>query len=878
MKTRAEALVLPVDAILPDVVQSLSVCPRALLQAPPGAGKTTRVPLALLDASWLGGKRVLMLEPRRLAARAAARRMAATLGEDVGQTVGYRVRFDSRVSAATRIEVVTEGILTRMLQDDPELAGVGCVLFDEFHERSLQADVGLALALDCQDGLRPDLRIMLMSATLDDAPASRLLGDCPVIRSEGRMFAVDVVYDAPRRGHELRLEDRVAQAVRRALHEQEGSVLVFLPGVGEICRVEERLAAAAAPDVDVRPLYGDLSPQAQDDAIAPPQPGRRKVVLATAIAETSLTIEGVRVVVDAGLARVVRFDPRSGMSRLVTERVSLAGAEQRRGRAGRLCPGVCYRLWTEAEHGALRPFARPEILEADLAPLVLELAVWGVADCASLRWLDAPPEAHLVQARALLAQLGALDAKGRLTAHGRDVAGLPLHPRLAHMVIAAHKRGHGRLACVVAALLTERDGPRQTLCDMRLRVAAHVHGARGGGARVPERLSKHVADAARQVERMLAQVSGCAAGTHDTVDAQSIKRGVGASAFTIDVEATGEVLALAYPDRIAQARGQGGFRLANGRGAFLPPEDPLAAEPFLAIAELDGDGARARIWRAAPLQRDVLEELFAHTVQEGTFVVWDARSEAVVARRQRRVGGLVLEDVPLQDVAADTVEAVVDGIRQLGVACLPWSDELLQWRARVALLRRLDMESLRDAKEAGATASSGAEGGVSVWPDVSDEALLAGLGQWLGPFLAGITRRAHFRQIDLAAALHGMLDWDVARRLDAEAPTHLEVPSGSRVLLDYVPEGGPVLAVKLQEMFGAQETPVIAGGRVAVLVHLLSPAGRPLQVTRDLAGFWRGSYAAVRAEMRGRYPKHPWPDDPAHATPTRLTKKRLQGG
>lgn len=860
---------LPVDAELPRLLDVLADGTRVVLQAPPGAGKTTRAPLALLAAPWLGGRKVVLLEPRRLAARAAARRMAATLCEAVGETVGYRMRLDTRVGPRTRVEVVTEGVLTRMLQTDPELADVGCVIFDEFHERSLHADLGLALCLDCQDGLRPDLRLVVMSATLDSGPVAELLGNCPVIESAGRAFPVETRHLPPARGwlpYDTTppgvLEDAVADAVRRALREDAGSVLVFLPGAGEIRRTAERLQGLSATPqgpVAVHALYGDLAPDVQDAAIAPAPPGMRKVVLATAIAETSLTIDGVRMVIDAGLARVPRFDPRSGMSRLVTERVSRAAADQRRGRAGRTGPGVCWRLWREGEEAALRPFARPEILDADLAPLLLELALWGVPDASALRWLDAPPPANLAQARELLALLGALDAAWRMTSHGRRVAALPLHPRLAHMVVRAEELGLGPTACCVAALLEERDPLRDAGTDLRVRVALLPGDGRNAGNGP---MLARLRDAARQVAR-LADVAW-----NGDPGGKARQGGRGAGPITgrdarPDPEATGEVLALAYPDRVAEGRGQGQFRLACGRGAFLPPEDPLAREPFLAVADMDGDAARGRIRRCAPLTREHIEEAFAASIVSGAFVVWDDRAEAVAARRQRRMGALVLEDAPhdAADPEAATA-AVVAGVRSIGLHCLPWTPELEQWRARVAFLRGLEAEG-----------DTTAEGG---WPDVSDAALLAGLEHWLAPYLSGITRRAQFSRIDLAVALAAMLPWELSRRLDAEAPERIEAPSGSQVLVDYAAEGGPVLAVKLQEMFGARETPCVGGGRVPVVVHLLSPAGRPLQVTRDLAGFWRTGYPAVRAEMRGRYPKHPWPEDPLSAPPTRLTTRRMQ--
>ncbi|SOD94873.1 ATP-dependent helicase HrpB [Caenispirillum bisanense] len=829
---RPPAPALPIDPVLPDLAAALAAGTNAVLQAPPGAGKTTRVPLALLDAPWLGSGRIVMLEPRRLAARAAAARMAATLGEAVGDTVGYRIRLDTRVGPKTRIEVVTEGILTRMLQSDPELTGVGCLIFDEFHERSLNADLGLALALEAQGALRDDLRILVMSATLDAAPVAALMGGCPLITSEGRAFPVETRY-APPPKPDTRLEDHVAAVVRQALAEEAGSALVFLPGQGEIRRVEQRLAGSLPAGVAVHALFGDLPQAKQDAAIAPAPPGTRKVVLATTIAETSLTIDGIRIVVDGGLARVPRFEPRSGMSRLETVKVSQAAAEQRRGRAGRLEPGVCWRCWAEAGHKALPAFGRPEILDADLAPLALDLAQWGAADPAALPWLDAPPPAHYAQARDLLVRLGALDGDGRITPHGQALAPLPLHPRLAHMVVTGEALGHGPLACLLAALLSERDVLRagRSDCDLRSRVAVLLRDDDAPAGADPGAV-RRVREAARQVARA-AGIKGQAR----------------------DAAATGLLLALAYPDRVGQRRG-GQVRLANGRGAALPDGDGLAAADWLAVADVDaGKAAQARIWLAAPLSPAEIEEAFGPEIVAGTFVVWDPREEAVAARRQRRFGALVLKDEPLSALPADrTAEAVCEGIRQIGLHALPWSPETDAYRDRLRFLHRV-------------------EGPDEGWPDVSDEALLATLDTWLAPFLAGVTRRAHFKRIDLKAALESLLPWEMRRRLEAEAPTHLQVPTGNRHRLDYSGED-PVLPVKLQEMFGARETPRVAGGRVAVVIHLLSPAQRPLAVTRDLPFFWREAYPSVKAEMRGRYPKHPWPDDPLAAAPTARTKPR----
>jgi ATP-dependent helicase HrpB len=833
---------LPVADALPALGAALAAPGAAVLQAPPGAGKTTLVPLALLDTAWLGGGRIIMLEPRRLAARAAARRMADMLGETVGATVGYRTRLDTRIGPNTRIEVVTEGILLRLIQDDPSLDGVGLVIFDEFHERNLDGDLGLALALETRRYLRAELRLLVMSATLDGERVARLIGEAPVITSAGQSFPVALRYlgrPAPER-----LDTAITAAIRRAVAEEDGSLLVFLPGGAEIRRVERLVSEfAQPPEIVVAPLYGDLPQAAQDEAIRPPAPGRRKLVLATPIAETSLTIEGIRVVIDSGLARAPRFDPASGMTRLDTVRISQASAEQRRGRAGRLAPGVCFRLWSEAEQAQLRPFAAPEILEADLAPLALELARWGAPEPAALAWLDPPPAAAFAQAAELLRELGALDREGRITAHGRAMARLGLHPRLAHMALIARQRGQGRLAAEIAALLGERDivkaAPGHRDADLRLRI--ELLRERGQARHLPPGLSlergaaERVHQAARQLQRQL---------------------GLGENEAP-PPSAAGRVLAQAYPDRIAQRRpgALGQFRLSNGRGAELPPTDPLSAEEFLAAAELDGERRVSRIFLAAPLSRAEIEEDFAGAIETSEDVSWESRDQAVLARRQERLFALVLKEEPLAHPPAERViAALLDGIRELGLAALPWSRDADSLRQRVLFLRRLDAEA---------------------WPDVSDAALLAGLEQWLGPFLAGINRRTQLERLDLVTILRSALSFEQLRALERLAPTHVTVPSGSRLPIDYAGET-PVLAVRLQEMFGAHETPAIAERRVPLLLHLLSPAGRPLQVTRDLGGFWRGSYPAVRSEMRGRYPKHPWPEDPLAAPPTARAKRKAR--
>ena len=832
-------MTLPIDAVLDGLRTALQNHNRLVLQAPPGAGKTTRVPLALVNEPWLAGRRIVMLEPRRLAARNAARYMAARLGERAGQTVGYRMRRDSRVGPDTRIEVVTEGVLTRMLQDDPALEGIGLLIFDEFHERSLQADLGLALALDAQAALRDDLRLLVMSATLDGEALADWL-QAPRLVSEGRAHPVRVHYlpdDA--RGGTRALEQRIRRAVQRALREEDGSMLVFLPGEAEIRRVQRLLEHTLdGADIDIAPLFARLEAREQDRAIQPAPPGRRKIVLATTIAETSLTIEGIRVVIDSGLTRVPRFDPNSGMSRLYTVRVSRAAAEQRRGRAGRLEPGVCYRLWGEAEQRGLLPHTPPEILQADLAPLLLELAAWGVTDADQLAWLDAPPRAGLEQARALLQDLDALDDEGRITAHGRAVAALPLHPRLAHMLIRAGGPERTALACELAALLETRDilrlPPGQASADLGLRLHAMRDFDQG---RPPPELNRRAAHQVREQARTLRKRLGV------TVPAPH------------EPGLAGTLLALAYPDRLALRRtgGTGRYQLANGRGASLSAADPLSRHEALVAVELGGDGRDARLFLAAALDKTDIEDLFPERIREQDRIEWDEREQGVLARRERRYGSLVLSSRRLDDAGEETVLPVLlQGIRRHGLDCLPWTDALRQWLQRVRFLQ-------------------GIEPG---WPDFTPDALLETLEDWLLPFATGMRRLSHLQDLDLEAALTARLGWQCAARLDELAPTHLNVPSGSRIRLDYTQGEIPVLAVKLQELFGLADTPRIAGGKVPVLLHLLSPARRPVQVTRDLASFWNGAYHEVKKDLKGRYPRHPWPDDPWHAPPTRRAKAR----
>ncbi|MDE1147651.1 MAG: ATP-dependent helicase HrpB [Azospirillaceae bacterium] len=819
---------LPIDAVLPDLLRVMATGPNAVLQAAPGAGKTTRVPLALLDQPWLAGQRIVMLEPRRLAARAAAKRMADTLGEAVGETVGYRVRLDTRVGPATRIEVVTEGLFLRQLQADPSLDGVGAVLFDEFHERSLDADLALAFCLQAQGLLREDLRLLVMSATLDGAAVAGLLGDAPMVSSDGRSFPVETRWVEPSATD--RLETSIARVVKRALAEETGSALVFLPGTGEIRRTEKALADLGLPsNVVVAPLYGDLALDQQEAAIRPAPAGKRKVVLATAIAETSLTIDGIRIVVDGGQSRLGRFDPGSGMNRLETARASRASADQRRGRAGRLEPGICYRLWSEQADRALVPFAAPEILRADLAPLALELAAWGVDDAATLPWLDAPPAAPLTQARDLLAQLGALDAAGKITPHGRRMATLGMHPRLAHMVLVGMEMGLGAAAAHLAGLLGERDPLRGISRDADLRRRLDLLSGDDNGAADRNAL-RQIREGARQVMRQLRITD---------------RRFTG--------EDAGRLLALAYPDRLAQKRpgGQGQYRLASGKGAVLDTADALSRQDWLAVGDLDGNTREARIYLAAPISRDEIEEVYADRIVTEEVVTWDGREQAVLARRRRRLFGLVLKDEALTQPQPESVAAaMMTGIREMGLASLPWTKALDTWRERVRFLHRADADT---------------------WPDMSDEALLAGMEDWLAPYLPGISRAGHLPRLDLHNALTGLLDWNRAQEMERQAPTHIDVPSGSRLPIDYSGEI-PTLAVRLQELFGLAQTPTVAG--VPVLLHLLSPAHRPIQVTRDLASFWANTYRDVKKDLAGRYPRHYWPDNPLEAEPTARAKRR----
>jgi ATP-dependent helicase HrpB len=827
---------LPIHSVLPQLRAALRDHTEAVLQAPAGAGKTTIVPQALLGEAWLDGRRIVMLEPRRLAARAAARRMAALLGERIGQTVGYRVRMDTRVGPATRIEVVTEGVLTRFLQEDPSLEGIGLVIFDEFHERSLQADLGLALTLESRRIFRNELRVLVMSATLQTAGVADLLDHAPVISSEGRNYPVEMHYldHVP----EGRIEGVAARMVRRALHEHdEGDVLVFLPGAAEIRRTMSGLEDLPE-HVSVQALFGNLPQREQDRAMEPAGQGRRKVVLATDIAETSLTIEGVRIVVDAGLMRVPRFSPRSGMTGLATIRVSGASADQRRGRAGRLGPGVCYRLWTKIEQHHLEPHGAPEIAHADLAPLALELARWGSPDPSCLRWMDPPPGAAYEQARDLLRQLRAVDADGSITQYGRRMSTLGLHPRLAHMLLEAEKLGAGGLACDLAALLSERDifrtGGGFENADLRLRLQAlhDLRESKGPNSEVARGF--HVdRGAARHALRVSAHW----------------RRRTKVREHASEIDLCGLLLSFAYPDRIAQ-RIDGRFRLRNGRIAGLHGLQPLSRADFLVAADLGDRRRESRIFRAAPLEPEDLLTRFADQLVQESRIYWE---EGVVrARRRVTLDALVLKDSPLPDPDPGRMAAaMVDGIRAETLDVLPWTKKARSLQKRLIFLA--------------------VQGGD--WPKATDEALLAQLEDWLLPHLYGMKRAEDLQRLDLAELLLGLAGWDRREEIEERAPTHVTVPSGSRIPIDYSDPHGPVLAVRLQELFGSTETPRIDRGRVPLTLHLLSPAHRPAQVTQDLAGFWRETYFDVRKDLRGRYPKHYWPEDPLRAAPTNRTKR-----
>jgi len=815
---------LPINETLPDLRCALSAHRHAVLTAPTGSGKTTIVPLALLDEPWLAGRSILMLEPRRLAARLSALRMADLLGERPGQRVGYRIRHESSVSRETRVEVVTEGILTRRLQGNPELKGVGLVIFDEFHERNLQADLALALCLDVAGALRDDLRILVMSATLEADTLLTFLDDATLVRGEGRSFPVEIRYQE--RESELRPVDLALQGIRRALREQSGDILAFLPGTGEIRRVQEALNQNLPERVAVRPLYADLSREKQDRALFP-DPAARRVVLATSVAETSLTIEGIDTVVDLGLSRLPAFDPNSGLTRLETRRCSRAAADQRAGRAGRLGPGVCYRLWTEARQNQLIPATPPEIRNADLSQLLLETARWGAADPTQLRWLDPPAAGAVAQARELLQRLDLLDAKGRITPKGARVSEMGVHPRLGRLLLAGEQEDCSGLAADLAALLSERDilsGPQRPVdLELRLRLLWEWRGNKRAGPGL---------DAAgfRRIDQLSRQLRGSLRGKGEDGE-------------------IGGLLLTAFPDRLAGRAGADPLRykLALGGGAKLPEADQLQGSPFLVVAAMDAGQRDGRIFSAVPVTaREIGHRLGPH-LQRLTEVAW--RDGAVRASELVRYEALVLEERPAKAVDPEQLRAaLLAGIRQQGLDCLPWNREARDWQARLLSLRQWEPQV--------------------GWPDCSDEALLANLADWLGPWLDGASRLDHLQRLDLEKILRGLLDWNRQQEMDRAAPTHIPVPSGSRKRLEYKPGEPPVLAVKLQEMFGLHDTPAVCNGRVPVMIHLLSPAQRPVQVTQDLRGFWQRTYQEVKKELKGRYPKHYWPDDPFSAIPT----------
>ena len=809
---------LPIDDALPDLIAALGQAGRAVLQAPPGAGKTTRVPLALLEAGLAPG-RIVMLEPRRLAARAAAERMAETLGEEVGQTIGYRIRGETKIGKATPIEVVTEGILTRMVQSDPGLEGIGAVIFDEFHERSLNADLGLALAWELRGALREDLLLLVMSATLDAAPVATLLDGAPIVTSDGKSFPVETRWLDRPLPKKRRFPEALADLVVQAAAETEGGLLVFLPGEGEIRRCAAALEHRLPANCQLRPLYGALPFAEQRAAIRPAAEGR-KIVLATAIAETSLTIEDISVVVDGGRARRARFDPASGMSRLVTERVTRAEADQRRGRAGRVASGLCYRLWTRGEEGGLAAFPPAEIEAGDLTGLALELALWGAADPGGMAFLTAPNPGAFAEARALLGQLGALDATGRITDHGRALAALPVHPRLGHMLLVA-----GRQAAPLAALLDDRDPLRGAGSDLALRLRALAE----PGAELP------VPPDRGALSQIRTEAGRLAARAPESPRPMS----------------PGAMAALAYPDRVGLRRKGDAPRhvLSGGTGAVLDAADPLAGQRLIVALDLDGDRREAKIRLAAALSEAELRAVHGDAIGWQTSCAWSRREGRVVARRQERFGALVLDDRVWTDApAAEIARAMLDGVRELG---LPWTEAARRFQSRVELLR-----------------AEGAE-----LPDLSDAALMARLDNWLLPFLDGMRSAEELRRLDLLPALRALLTWDAQQLLDRLAPSHFETPLGRRVPVDYQ-GGAPALSVRLQELFGVTEHPVVGPKRLPLRITLLSPAGRPVQVTTDLPGFWKSSYADVRKEMRGRYPKHAWPEDPAAASPTLRTSRR----
>jgi ATP-dependent helicase HrpB len=818
----------PIDDVLPRLLETFQQTKNLVLSAPTGAGKTTRVPISLLASEWMIGKKLIMLEPRRLAARRAAEYMAAQLGESVGQTVGYRIRGEAIVSKNTRIEVVTEGILTRFLQHEPDLPGIALIIFDEFHERSIHADLGLALTLDVQEHLRNDVRVLVMSATLDHIAVANLMGNAPIVESAGSLYPITTYY--ARFPSDKTIEIRMVETITRALSEQEGDVLAFLPGRREIRRVENSLWEKHLPnDVIIHSLFGDASSQQQSAALSPAPAGKRKVILSTSVAETSVTIDGVCVVIDSGLARTARFDVRRGMSGLVTLPVSKAVADQRRGRAGRQQPGVCYRLWTEIEHVQLPEYPQPEIKTADLAPLALDFALWGTPHGENLRFLDPPP--HLLQAQLLLKELGAVDRGGKLTNHGRAMAELPLHPRLSHMILRGKELGAGSFACDIAALLDERDifaGKKDADVDLASRL--HILHE---GQKFNEESLERILSQSRRLKQLV--------DIHRLKDMKELSAGV--------------LLALAYPERIAHRRENNSnrYQMASGTTCVLPKGSLLAREEFLALGEVDGIGTEVRIYLAAPLAKKDLQHVFAEALIEEEEIRWSASDEMVIARNISRFGALMISEQHIKPHGEKVRLAMLDGIRQMGLDCLPWDKETRSLQQRSDWLRNsLDLID---------------------FPDISNSMLLKTLGDWLVPFLNTIWRRDQLQKLSLMDILHAQFSFRQWQDLERLAPSHLDLPSGSHIALDYSGDQ-PVLAVRLQELFGQTDTPKILGGKVNVLVHLLSPAHRPLAVTQDLHSFWTNTYPEIRTQMRARYPRHVWPDDPLTAKPTNKTKRR----
>lgn len=843
---------LPIQSALPELLNALSEHSNVVLQAPPGAGKTTAVPLALLDCDWLVERNIIMLEPRRLAARSAASRMAELLGEAVGETVGYQIRAERVVGPKTRILVVTEGILTRLLQSDPELAKTALVIFDEFHERNLQGDLSLALCLQSQEYLREDLKLLVMSATLDTEAVAAVLGDAPVVSSEGRSYPVHVHYLPHEQVPEdsRRLPAVMAGNIVEWMDAQEGSLLAFLPGVGEIKRVEELLREkfAGREEITIAPLYGDLHKQQQDLAIAPCPPGKRKIVLATNVAETSLTIDGIRMVVDSGLMRESRFDPNTGMNRLVTTRISRASATQRCGRAGRLSEGQCLRLWSESRQQQLAAKNTPEILLSDLAPLMLELAQWGVRELDELRWLDQPPPGPAGQARELLQQLGALDEELRITDHGSAMLAFGTHPRLAHMMIRSRDWQLESEACLLAALLSERDifrGETRWNRDIGKRMAVLLGSSKNPGA---DRGA--VQRIRRQAKLWQGQLKTPPSQNEANID---------------EADRIGVLLGLAYPDRIARNRRdrERRFLLASGRGAHFSHDDELALSDYLVIAELDGQGRDARIQLAASISESALRNCFADRIEETESVRWDDSAGRAVASLRTSLGRMTLDEQPARNISPELLShALLDAIRQKGLGLLPWSKEASSLRARVEFLRGKNEEFSKLLADL-------------ALPDWSNESLVSSLDSWLLPHLAGLSKLDQLRQLNLHNILQSQIDWSTQQKVDELAPSHFTVPSGSRIQLDY-DQNPPVLAVRLQEMFGQAATPAILKGQYPLMIHLLSPARRPVQVTRDLVSFWSNTYREVKKELRIKYQKHFWPDDPLTAQATSKTKKRME--